>query len=275
MERRSLYQLIIVTLLCLIAAKADCQEKARSGYVLKPGDGLSLKVYNEPDLDTEVAILKTGEVSFPLIGRVRVEGLTVGEASTRIYELYNADYLVDPKLTLTITDYAPEFVDILGEVKNAGRVKMPASGQLDLASLFAMAGGFTEEADRKSITVLRASGEVSKHSAKEESESSLQRIALSSGDRVIVGKSAFFDRTFTVLGEVKVEGPFDFPLNGKLDLVAAIALAGGLTDLANPKKVTVRRGDEVVQLDYQALSRGGRSYPLRPGDIVSVARRIF
>ena len=98
---------------------------------------------------------------------------------------------------------------------------------------------------------------------------------MSPGDRVIVGKSAFFDRTFTVLGEVKVEGPFDFPLDGKLDLVAAIVLAGGLTDLANPKKVTVRRGDEVVQLDYQALSRGGRSYPLRPGDIVSVARRIF
>ena len=275
MERRNLYRLIIVSVVSLIAAKADCQEKARSSYVLKPGDGLSLKVYNEPDLDTEVAILKTGEVSFPLIGRVKVEGLTVGEASTRVYELYDADYLVDPKLTLTITEYAPEFVDILGEVKNAGRVKMPASGQLDLASLFAMAGGFTEEADKKSITVLRASGEVVKHSAQENSRASLQRIGLSPGDRVIVGKSAFFDRTFTVLGEVKVEGPFPFPLDGKLDLVAAIALAGGLTDLANPKKVTVRRGDEVVQLDYQALSRGGRSYPLRPGDIVSIARRIF
>jgi polysaccharide export outer membrane protein len=275
MARTRIFEFAIVCAMSLTIIGAVGEEQVRSGYVIKAGDGLSLKVYGESDLDAEASVLKTGEVSFPLIGRVRLEGLTVGEASTLLFKLYDADYLVEPKLTLTITDYAPEFVDILGEVKTAGRVKMPASGQLDLASLFAMAGGFTEEADKNAITIVRGSGEVIKSSAKEGSLAALRRVALSSGDRVIVGKSAFFDRTFTVLGEIKVEGPFGFPLDGKLDLVAAIALAGGLTDLANPKKVTVRRGDEVVQLDYQALSRGGRSYPLRPGDIVTVARRIF
>ena len=253
----------------------DPEDENDANYLLKVGDGVALKVYNEPDLDTETTIQKTGEVSFPLIGRIRIEGLTVGQASSRIYELYNADYLVEPKLTLTITDYAPEFVDILGEVKNAGRVKMPASGQLDLASLFAMAGGFTEEADKNSITLVRGSGEVVKHSAKQGSQAALQRVALAPGDRVIVGKSAFFNRSFTVLGEVKVEGPYDFPLDGKLDLVAAIARAGGLTDIANAKKVTVRRGEQVFPIDYQALSRSGRIFALRPGDIVTVARRIF
>ena len=246
----------------------DSEEENDANYLLKVGDGVALKVYNEPDLDTETTIQKTGEVSFPLIGRIRIEGLTVVEASSKIYELYNADYLVEPKLTLTITDYAPEYVDILGEVKNAGRVKMPASGQLDLASLFAMAGGFTEE-------LVRASGQVVKYSAKQGSQAALQRVALAPGDRVIVGKSAFFNRSFTVLGEVKVEGPYDFPLDGKLDLVAAIARAGGLTDIANAKKVTVRRGEQVFPVDYQALSRSGRMFALRPGDIVTVARRIF
>ena len=82
-------------------------------------------------------------------------------------------------------------------------------------------------------------------------------------------------RTFTVLGEVKSEGPYPFPLNGKLDLVAAIAAAGGLTDLANPKKVTLRRGNQTTQIDYQSLSREGRFLPLRSGDIIFVARRIF
>ena len=250
-------------------------EDARKDYVLKVGDGVALRVFNEPDLDTDTRILKTGEISIPLLGSVRIEGMTVDAATDRIYQLYNADYLVEPKLTLSITEYAPEYVDILGEVKKAGRVRIPATGRLDLASLFAMAGGFTPEADRNLVTVMKADGAVQKYNGTQASEAALQRVFLSSGDRVIVGKSVFVGRTFTVLGEVKSEGPYPFPLNGKLDLVAAIAAAGGLTDLANPKKVTLRRGNQTTRIDYQALSREGRFLSLRSGDIIFVARRIF
>ncbi len=244
-------------------------------YVFKAGDGVSLKVYNEPDLATETRILKSGEVSFPLIGKVILEGLSVTEGTAKIYELYNKDYLVKPKLTLTVSEYAPEYVDVLGAVQTAGRVKLPAMGKLDLASVFAMVGGFTEEADRNAITVMSAAGEVKRYSGTQAAEAALQRVILAAGDRVIVGKSAYIGRTFTVLGEVKKEGPLAFPLNGKLDLVTAIALAGGLTDLANQKKVTVRRGKETIPLDYQALSREGRVFAIQPEDIVTVARRIF
>ena len=244
-------------------------------YILKPGDGLMMKVFNEAELDTETRILRTGEVSFPLIGSIRVEGLTVPEAVARVFELYNADYLVEPKITLTVTDYAPEYVDVLGEVKTAGRVRIPSGGRLDLASLFAMAGGFTEEADRNRITVMKADGKVLKYNGSQASEASLQRVVLSPSDRVIVGKSSFVGRTFTILGEVKAEGPYPFPLNGRLDIVAAMAAAGGLTELANPKKVTVRRAERTIQLDYQSLSREGRKFAIEPGDIISIARRIF
>ena len=244
-------------------------------YVFKAGDGVSLKVYNEPDLTTETRILKSGEVSFPLIGKIILEGLSVTEGIEKIYELYNRDYLVEPKLTLTVSEYAPEYVDVLGAVKTAGRVKLPAVGQLDLASVVAMAGGFTEEADRNAITVMSAAGKVKRYSGTQAAEAALQRVILAAGDRVIVGKSAYIGRTFTVLGEVKKEGPLAFPLNGKLDLVTAIALAGGLTDLAKQNKVTVRRGKETVPIDYQALSREGRSFAMQPGDIVTVPRRLF
>ncbi len=264
---------LLALLLPFGGARGD--EDTRKDYVLKVGDGVALRVFNEPDLDTDTRILKTGEISIPLLGSVRIEGMTVDAATDRIYELYNADYLVEPKLTLSITEYAPEYVDILGEVKKAGRVRIPATGRLDLASLFAMAGGFTPEADRNLVTVMKADGSVQKYNGTQASESVLQRVFLSSGDRVIVGKSAFVGRTFTMLGEVKSEGPYPFPLDGKLDLVAAIAAAGGLTDLANPKKVTLRRGSQTTQIDYQALSREGRSLPIRSGDIIFVARRIF
>ena len=245
------------------------------GYLLKAGDSIMMKVFNEVELDTETQILRTGEVSFPLIGSIRVEGLTIQEASAKLYELYNADYLVEPKITLTVTSYAPEYVDVLGEVKTAGRVKIPSGGRLDLASLFAMAGGFTAEADRNRITVMKADGKVLKYNGSQASEAALQRIFLSPSDRVIVGKSSFVGRTFTILGEVKSEGPYPFPLNGRLDIVAAVAAAGGLTELANPKKVTVRRAEQTIQLDYQSLSREGQKFVIKPGDIISIARRIF
>ncbi|MDP6208512.1 MAG: polysaccharide biosynthesis/export family protein, partial [Roseibacillus sp.] len=76
----------------------------KKSYVFKAGDGVSLEVYNEPDLATETRILKSGEVSFPLIGKVILEGLSVTEGVAKIYELYNKDYLVKPKLTLTVTE---------------------------------------------------------------------------------------------------------------------------------------------------------------------------
>ena len=264
--------ILLFFLASLVLPLVGADEK---GYVFKAGDGVSLKVYNEPDLATETRILKSGEVSFPLIGKVILEGLSVTEGTAIIYELYNKDYLVKPKLTLTVSEYAPEYIDVLGAVQTAGRVKLPAVGQLDLASVIAMVGGFTEEADRSSITVMSAAGEVKRYSGTQAAEAALQRVILAAGDRVIVGKSAYIGRTFTVLGEVKKEGPLAFPLNGKLDLVTAIALAGGLTDLAKQNKVTVRRGKETVLIDYEALSRAGRSFAMQPGDIVTVPRRIF
>ena len=277
MKQRFLLSFVIPWLaVALHCAQAQEGAKvAREGYILKAGDGIALRVFNEPDLDTDTRILKTGEVSIPLLGSVRIGGMTLDEATARIYKLYNVDYLVEPKLNLTVTDYAPEFVDILGEVRNAGRVKIPAMGRLDLASLFAMAGGFTKEADRNLVTVMKADGKVRKYNGLQASEAALQRVILSAGDRVIVGKSVFVGRTFTVLGEVKAEGPYPFPLDGRLDLVAAIAAAGGLTDLANARKVTLRREDQSTQIDYLNLSREGKSVAIRSGDIIFVARRIF
>ena len=264
--------ILLLFLASLLPSLVGEEEKS---YVFKAGDGVALEVYNEPDLATETRILKSGEVSFPLIGKVILEGLSVTEGVAKIYELYNKDYLVKPKLTLTVTEYAPEYIDVIGAVKTPGRIKLPMVGQLDLASVVAMAGGLTEEAVRNSITVMSVTGEVKRYSGAQTATEVLQRVTLGAGDRVIVGQSAFIKSTFTVLGEVEKEGPLPFPLDGELDLVTAIALAGGLTDLAQPKKVMVRRGKETVLIDYQALSRGGRSFPMQPGDIVTVPRRLF
>jgi polysaccharide export outer membrane protein len=264
---------LILSVLMSAAAFGASPEDAT--YTLRPNDTIRLAVYEEPDLSVQVRILKTGQASFPLIGSVEIGGLSVVAAAARIRELYAKDYLVDPKLTLTVDEYATEFISVLGAVKNPGQIPMPVSGHLDLASAMATAGGLSENADANGIQLVRASGTTSNFSMGSISGTS-GRIQLEAGDRVIVNQSAFVGRSLTVLGQVAKPGPLAFPLNGKLDLVNAIAMAGGLTELANPKKVTISRKGVPTIVDFKAISqRGDQPFLLQPDDVVTVGERLF
>jgi polysaccharide export outer membrane protein len=244
-------------------------------YTLRANDSIRLAVYEEPDLSLQVKILKTGQASFPLIGSVEIGGLTVAAAAEKIRALYAKDYLVDPKLTLTVDEYATEFISVIGAVKVPGQIPMPVSGNLDIASAMATAGGLAENADPNNIQLVRASGATTTFSVSS-IDGPTGRVRLSSGDRIIVNQSAFVGKTVTVLGQVSRPGPLAFPVNGRLDLVKAIAQAGGLTDLANPKKVTINRRGQVIPLDFKAISqRGDQPFLLQPDDVVTVAERIF
>jgi len=244
-------------------------------YVLHPNDTIRLAVFGEPDLAVQVRILKTGQASFPLIGSVEVGGLSVSAATAKIRELYDKDYLVDPKVTLTVDEYATEFISVIGAVKNPGQVPIPMSGNLDLASAVATVGGLADNADSNNIQLVRANGSTTSFS-KSAIEGASGRTRLSSGDRVIVNQSSYVGKTATVLGPVGKPGPVAFPVNGHLDLVNAIALAGGLTELANPKKVSINRKGKVIVLDYREVSqRGDRPFLLQPDDVVTVAERMF
>ena len=150
--------LVRLILLLVFTVTARGAAKEDSSYILRPNDTISLSVYQELDLSVKVRILKTGEASFPLIGSVEVGGLSVAAAAAKIRDLYAKDYLVDPKLNLTVDEYATEFISVIGAVKIPGQIPMPVSGHLDLASAMATAGGLLENADANSIQLVRASG---------------------------------------------------------------------------------------------------------------------
>jgi polysaccharide biosynthesis/export protein len=262
-------------LLLVTAASALGAAQEDTSYILRPNDTIRLSVYEEPDLSVQVRILKTGQAAFPLIGSVEVGGLSVAAAAEKIRGLYAKDYLVDPKLTLTVDEYATEFISVIGAVRTPGQIPMPVSGQLDLASALATAGGIAENADANNIQLVRASGSTSTFSmASIQGESG--RVKLAPGDRIIVSQSAFVGKSLTVLGQVGKPGPVPFPINGRLDLVNAIALAGGLTELANPKKVSINRRGTVTIVDFKAISqRGDKPFLLQPDDVITVAERLF
>jgi polysaccharide export outer membrane protein len=260
------------------AAKAPVKAAAPApdaSYTLKPDDVLVLSVFGEDDLATTTKILKTGEAVFPLIGAVNVGGLNLDAATTRIRGLYADKYLVNPRVSITVSAYGEQWVTVLGAVKTADTFPVPASGSIDLTSAVALAGGLSEDADDRSISVIRSSGATSVYS-KGQLTGQGSAVQLRAGDRVVVGQSAYVGKSVTILGRVIRPGPVPFPLDGNLDLVGAISRAGGFHELANPKKVNVNRGGKVQMIDVRELSeRGGSVFRLLPGDVVTIPERIF
>ena len=285
MTRFSTALTLLLAMFCMVATTVQTRAqladlkpaagKTSSSYVLNENDLLRMDVFQEPDLAVAVRILKSGEAAFPLIGSVRLAGLTVAEATEKLRALYDADYLVDPKLSLTVTEYAQQFVDVLGAVHAPGRVLIPASGKLDLAAALAAVGGLGPDADPAGIKVTRTNGSSATYSLTQ-TQAGNAAIPLNPGDRILVAESQFANKKITILGEVRTRGELNFPIDGKLDLLTAIARAGGYTELANPKKVNVSRKGKVTEVNARELEKDGAApYMLQPEDVIIVTERRF
>src|SRR5438309_3507223 len=90
-------------------------------------------------------------------------------------------------------------------------------------------------------------------------------------------------RRFTVLGQVNRPGSFEMPDGSPegIDLLEAVAMAGGYTRIAAPERISVRRHsntgkDEIIRVDAKRLARGDRSnFTVLPGDAITVGESIF
>src|SRR5882757_505830 len=110
---------------------------------LGPGDSVSIQVYGQPDLSTTVYVGDDGTVSVPLAGNIQVAGLSPAQASSRIEAaLKTGKILVDPHVTLTVTQTRSQRVSVLGQVGTPGRY--PVESNTTIFDLLAQAGGVTD-----------------------------------------------------------------------------------------------------------------------------------
>lgn len=152
-----------------------------AAYRLGSGDKLRVTVFNEKDLSGDFDVSDQGLVAMPLIGQVRVGGLTISEAQQLITEKYGKDYLVSPRVNVEVLNYRPFF--ILGEVKNPG--SYPYVSGMTVLNAVALAGGYTPRGNRSNITV--------KHGANPQgSEESIQEDAVVLPGDVIRVHERFF-----------------------------------------------------------------------------------
>lgn len=118
-------------------------------YVLGAGDQLRIQVFGTSDLSGPFTVGPQGDISYPLLGNIQVEGKTVEEFKMALVDGLQPDYVRNPRVTVEVLNYRPFY--LLGEVQDPGTFEF-VSG-LEIVSAVALAGGFTYRADTKRVFI--------------------------------------------------------------------------------------------------------------------------
>ncbi|MEY3272010.1 MAG: hypothetical protein RLZZ341_911 [Pseudomonadota bacterium] len=239
-------------------------------YRLGVGDVLRITVFQNPELTLESRLNEGGVLSFPLIGSVRVGGLSVPEAERLIADsLARGNFLRNPQVTIIVLQVRGNQVNVLGQVGRPGRYPLETA-DTRLTDMIALAGGvapggadvvvvtgtrdgkpFREEVD---LPALFAAGGAARD------------IVLRNGDAVWVDRQPLV----YIYGEVQRPGPMR--LERGMTLLQALATGGGLTPRGTEKGIRVHRKGSNGEVE---VTQPAMTDTLREGDVVFVRESLF
>jgi len=138
--------------LAFVSGPVLAQAPQLSTYKLGSGDLITIRVLGEEDLKREkIRLSDAATISFPVLGEIRVKGMTVGALEDHITKGLKGRYLLDPQVTISIDEYRNFFVN--GQVEKPGGY--PFSPGLTVRKAISIAGGFKERASREKMNVIR------------------------------------------------------------------------------------------------------------------------
>lgn len=261
------------------SGKASAQASNRSGsapadarIVIGPGDLLGVTVYDEPELDQTIRVNDRGDADFMLLGTLHVAGLSTTQAIALVNRLLKErNFLLNPDVSILISEYQTQQASVLGEVKKPGTYDV--LGARNLLDVISMAGGTTPLAAR-TVTIKRRSGlqETVKTDLTNDPDQLLaSEVEIEPGDTIIVPRAGIV----YVLGEVTRPGAFIMQDEGAMSLGQAIALASGFTHEAAESRARVIRkvpnGFEERTINIKRVFQGKDPDPgLTAEDIVYV-----
>jgi polysaccharide export outer membrane protein len=112
-------------------------------YQVGPEDQLDIVVYGQDALNRSLRVNGQGEIIMPLVGAVKVAGLTAQEIERRLMELYDARFLVNPQITVAVKEFRHQRVAVTGAVNKPGSYEI--IGPRTLLEVLSMAGGFSNQ----------------------------------------------------------------------------------------------------------------------------------
>ena len=261
--------LSVLMLLAPVLAHAQLSEAQRD-YVLGPGDVVRVRVYQNQDLTLETRITESGAISYPLLGQVRLGGLSVPQAEKVIADgLKNGNFVRQPQVSILVTQVRGNQASVLGMVNRPGRYPIEQNG-MRLSELLATAGGIAQGGsdqvvlsgmrDRKPLRVVI----------------DVPLLFAESGgvnDPVIAnGDTVYVERMPMVYISGDVQRPGAMRLERDMTVLQGLASGGGLTQRGTEKGLRLhRRGaDGKVQ-----ILQPGMNDPLQNGDVIHLRESLF
>ncbi len=250
---------------------------AQADATLGAGDVVRIAVYGQDDLETVSRITEQGAIIFPLIGQVKIAGLSNRQAEALIEKgLSEGQFVRNPQVSIFVEQRIREendVVTVIGQVKKPGRFAVDSlsdEGAQSIAGVLALAGGVGDDAAdylilarqregstdniRVDLVALLRNGDLS------------QNYDLQGGDIVLVPAMD----VFYVYGQV--EKPGRYRLERGMTIMQAISVSGGLTMRGTEKGLSLRRradNGDIVSV------KSALNDELLPNDVVVVDESLF
>jgi polysaccharide export outer membrane protein len=281
---------ILVTVLCLFAQAAPIQPTplpqtpssaaAADDYLIGPKDVIAVMIYGE-DLYSRPSLTVDGDgmIEYPLIGSVKVGGLTARQVEQELVRRLSPRYLRSPNITVKVMEFRSQRVWVHGAVQKPQQVEIQGGATLMSVLSVDKAGPLTADAGSYILIIHASAAQSSAGPAnpdqklRPEDQIRIPRqdfdrgrantIRLRDGDTVFVPTA----ERFFVSGEVKQTG--GFPLTSELTVLKALAMAGGITERGAKNRITIKRMENGKEVEIKVKE----SDIVQPNDTIVVPRR--
>ena len=260
---------------------------AESDYPVGGNDVLSITVYEEEDLSREaVRVSGKGYITFPLVGTLKVSGLTTTEVERLISDkLAEQQYLLNAHVSVMVTEYNSQHFFVLGAVDSSGSYPLQARERV-LDAISKVKGLEHEKASSKLMLIRTLDPDTDKEQ-KLVIDINLRDL-LDRGDQAsniyLCDRDVLYVSPvehYYIIGQVNTPGSYDMPENG-ITLVEAIGMAGGFTRIASRNSTRIIRVEDgmekIIEVKVDAITDAGQKIHdvvIKPGDIIVVPESFF
>lgn len=253
-----------------LAASPALGQERQPEYQIGSGDSIRITVFQNPDLTVETRVTENGTISYPLVGSVRIGGMTIPAAEQAIARaLREGNYIQQPQVNITLLQNRGNQVSVLGAVIRPGRFPLETF-DIRLSEILAIAGGISPAGADVVIVTGTRDGKALRREIDIPGMFLDQRLE---NDLIVGGGDVIFvpaQPMYYIYG--LVQRPGSFRVERGMTVRQALAQAGGPTTRGTERGLRIYRrasGGDVESL------RPEFNDPVRPNDVLYVQESLF